>query len=213
MNKPSLFVGLDGSESNTQADVIPFIETKPLELDSFHIKHQFEDLDEYTHILFTSKNGVKYFFEALDHFQIDPSILHGKISICIGQSTKKALESFGIKKILTPRESTQEGLIEMLAMMDVKHSYFLLPRSNLSRKTLVNALKRWRIRMQVCDLYTTVSKIPSPLPDLSKYNEIIFSSPSSVDSFKKIFPRIPRDLKYTAIGPVTKKYLFENLHK
>jgi uroporphyrinogen-III synthase len=53
------------------------------------------------------------------------------------------------------------------------------------------------------DLYETVAQRVEPVPDLRLFDEIVFTSPSTVDAFFEIFGHIPSGKKIVAIGPVT----------
>jgi len=63
------------------------------------------------------------------------------------------------------------------------------------------------VRHQVCDLYQTVFQKPGPLPDLSKVDEIIFTSPSTIKGFIAAFGAIPTNKKLTCMGPITEEEL------
>ena len=210
MEKPSLYIGTK-TEFEKGVEYIPFIKVVPKPFDSFSIKHQFADIKEYTHIIFTSKNAVTIFFQALDYFKLSQTVLEDKVVICIGEATRKALESFGVKNTIVSKEATQEGVIETLAFLDLKNAYVFYPRSSRARQTLRNALLLWEVRVQVCDLYDTVCDLPKELPDLNVYKEVIFSSPSTIDAFKSAFSSVPEGVKLKSIGPVTESYLKEKL--
>lgn len=206
MNRTSLYIGT-ATEKKEGVEYISFIETKPRSFDSFQIKHQFFDMAEYTHIIFTSKNTVQFFLQAFEYFGFDKSFLKDKIFFCIGDRTAKPLMNFCDVEVVLPEESTQEGLVDVISLYDLNNAYIFFPRSSRARAYLSNVLRRWGIRVQLCDLYDTKTKIPEKLPDLNNFQEIIFSSPSTVDAFFAIFPDKPKHLKLTPIGPITTRYL------
>ena len=60
-----------------------------------------------------------------------------------------------------------------------------------------------------CALYDTVTYLPTPQLNLVEFDEIIFTSPSTVDAFVEIFRELPSDINLIAIGPITEDYLSE----
>ena len=54
-----------------------------------------------------------------------------------------------------------------------------------------------------CTLYDTVIVKPNPLPNLDEFDEIIFTSPSTVEGFLEAYKTLPSDKRLTPIGPVT----------
>jgi len=175
----------------------PIIQTVPLEVPT----HLLDDFPKYTHILFTSKNGVRIFFQAFK------GSLERKQIVAIGKSTAAALLQEGHQPDHVASQESQEGVIELLEAQDLSVAYIFYPRSSLARKNLENFMLERRIRHQICDLYTTVFEKPDPLPDLRQFDEIIFTSPSTVKAFLAAFGSIPPDKKLTSIGPITEEEL------
>jgi uroporphyrinogen-III synthase len=160
-----------------------------------------EDFDDYTHILITSKNAAAIFLSQIK----DKEALKGKQIIAIGKSTaaKLAQEEF----VLVAQDESQEGIIELLKTQDLHDAYIFYPRSTLARKKLENYMIGRAVRHQVCDLYETVFQKPEPFPDFAKIDEIIFTSPSTVKGFIAAFGSIPSNKKLTCIGPITEEEL------
>jgi hydroxymethylbilane synthase len=178
----------------------PLIQTLPLEIPL----HLWDDFSDYTHILFTSKNAVAIFLQALKKKSYT---LENKQLVAIGKSTAGKLQQEGYTPHLIASQESQEGVIELLRMQDLKDAYIFYPRSSLARKKLEDFLIERGIRHQICDLYETVFQQPEPLPDLNHFGEIIFTSPSTVRSFLAAFGSIPPDKKLTCIGAITKAEL------
>ncbi len=165
-------------------------------------QHILEDMPEYTHFIFTSKNGVAIFFQAVG--KVD---LSGKEIIAIGQSTASRLVLEGYQPTLVAEEETQEGVISLLCLMELEDGYILLPHSALARHALENFLIAKGVRYQICDLYDTVTQKIEPIPNLDTIDEIVFTSPSTVRAFVEIFSRIPDNKELTCLGPITKEEL------
>lgn len=149
---------------------------------------------QFTHIIFTSQTTVHYWPGPWD-----------KILLAIGPATAAALQTRGLKSLLAP-EATQEGVIELIKDMD---GYFFLPRSRLARSSLTDYMRERGIRHFVLDLYDTVFQKLEPVPNLADFDEIVFTSPSTVEGFLRIYGEFPKGKNLTAIGPITERVLNE----
>lgn len=186
-----LYLGTEPCEGTIHYPVIKIV---PLEVSP----QQWEAFPTFTHILFTSKNSVKL-LSYLD--------LQRKQMLAIGQKTASALIQAGYTPSAVAKIETQEGMIDLLKMQDMKEANVLYPRSAIARKCLEQFLAQQGIRHQIWDLYTTVFQKPLPLPDLNLVDEIIFTSPSTVRGFIEAFGPLPLDKKLTCIGPITQAEL------
>lgn len=155
-----------------------------------HVEKALEKWADFTHVIFTSQTAVEYW----------PGPWDKKI-VAIGLSTASALREKGCSPVIAP-EATQEGVMQV-----IEEGYYLLPRSRRARSALTDFMKNKGIRFFVLDLYDTVFQKLEPVPDLSQFDEIIFSSPSTVEGFLRIFGKLPQDVQLTAIGPITKRAL------
>ncbi len=200
-----LHVGLSAPKEGTH---LPLIEIIPRDFDSFEIQKAFADMEEYTHLIFTSKKGVEVFFQCLDHYGL---MLGKKKVLAVGKRTAAALRKKGIGEVQVAVEETQEGIIHLLALEELEKAYILLPQSALARPTLAATLRVRRVRHQVCPLYDTKTRWPEKKPDLKNFDEVCFTSPSTVRAFQAVFGKVPKGMKVSAIGPITEYNLKLNL--
>ena len=211
--KTTLYLGTDPTqfESHGQSEGhlvhYPVIQIVPRDFNDRQIKRAYDDLDEYTHFIFTSKNAVKVFAGHLSQMNKLVSDLQEKTVIAIGEVTAAHLAARGLPPSLVCQEETQEGVIHVLNDLNLDDAYIFVPRSSLSRPVLVHYFKEREIRCQACDLYDTVPNRIEPKPDLSEVDEIVFTSPSTVTAFLEIFGALPIGKKCLAIGPVTESAL------
>lgn len=157
-----------------------------------------------THLVFTSKNGVNCFFEALKSKNLK---LGHHTFIAVGAATAQKLHDEGIKDVLVAREPCQEGIIELLETLDLQGATLFLPGASKCRPILQDFLRSKNIFYTHCALYDTVANLKQPQPDLTLINEIHFTSPSTVEAFLAIFGSLPPDKKLIAIGQVTESAL------
>lgn len=220
-NKKILFTGLSKERFFIKGNYthIPMIEIKPLkdynELDNWikEICYQPSTINYkpiFDWIVFTSRYGVEYFFERLNRFGYDSRCLFGIKIAAIGNSTANKLKEYGIIADLVPEKETSSGLLsefkKILKPSTINHKLstkIFLPRSDISDKGLSNALKKLGADVITSFAYRNV--MPKDLPDLdlNNFDEIMFTSPSTVRNFKKRYKKIPRHIKARCIGDVT----------
>lgn len=189
-----LYLGLDPSRYPQSRKLLhyPVIRTEKIHSESFL---QAKVLwPQFTHVIFTSKTAVSYWFEE--------ETGEGKIVIAVGKSTAEELEKRGIDPLVAKRE-TQEGVIELLETLDLRGAYIFWPRSKRARPVLESYLSH--MRYCALDLYDTVLQKPEPVPDLREVDEIVFTSPSTVRGFLAIYGFLPKNKTLRAIGPVTRE--------
>ena len=206
----TLYLGLDPSNYQTKNRLIhcPIIQTIASPFDLPQIRHVFENILSYTHIIFTSKVGAHLFFDCLTYYGHEKkSLLIQKKIMAIGSATADVIEQRGGTVFEIAKETTQEGVIKMLKMHNLKRAFLLVPCSSLARPHLSRFLRAQNIGYTRCELYETRAKKTKQMPNLERVDEILFTSPSTVDAFQKIVGMIPKNKKLTCIGPITKNRL------
>lgn len=192
--KKRLYLGLECALDLSDWLHFPVIKIVPREI------HTALKLESYTHLIFTSKTAVKILNEKT-------RIPKECTIISVGSKTSAALESLNIICHYTAKEETAEGIVDLLETMDLKKAHVFWPHSALSRSLLTDYFEKKDILCTDCVLYDTVLHNPGPLPNLQNIEEILFTSPSTVDNFLILCPKIPPHIKLTAIGPVTRQHL------
>jgi len=182
----TLYLGLKAEKNTFHYPVIKTIDL-PISQEIFSLWKNF------THIIFTSKETVRYWKGPWD-----------KIPIAIGSATATALKQKGLIPLVAP-VATQEGIITLL--QTIKNGHFFYPHSKRARPLLRDYMKKHQIPYFSFPLYDTVLQKLEPVPDLNDFDEIVFTSPSTVEGFLQIYKSLPQDKKLTAIGPITKAAL------
>ncbi|MFH2070501.1 MAG: uroporphyrinogen-III C-methyltransferase [Elusimicrobiota bacterium] len=183
---------------------IPAIEIKPSE-DYGELDNRIKKIEMIDWVIFTSRFGVYYFFERLYKSGYDVRALSGINIAAIGSSTANKLKEYGIAADMTPEEECSAGLLSEFKKINIKGRKILLPRSDIADKGLTDGLRKLGAEVFPCVAYRNV--MPENLPDMNFdfFDEIIFSSPSTVRNFIKRYGMPPERIKIRAIGPVTKK--------
>ncbi len=198
-------------EEGAQVIEFPTIEVVPLRTWT-RIDKAIENLDRYNWLIFTSVNGVIFFFQRLRQKQSDVRDLKGIRIAAIGEQTKNEINKMGINADLIPEEYRAEGLIKLFEKINVKGSRVLIPRARIARKILPMKLRNMGASVDVFPVYET--KMPGKLK-IDKVRKLLrngfidvitFTSSSTVKNF---FSMIGRDKKIISrstiacIGPIT----------
>lgn len=178
-------------------------------------------LDDYGWIIFTSANGVEYFWsELLKHGKDARSLGRSKIA-CIGSATAKALAQKGIQADLVPESYVAESVAAALIARECENlrgMRILLPRAAAAREILPEELARHGAIVDVIPLYEALAD-QSGAEHICKMLEngllncVTFASSSTVRNFLECVPadlvRAHPEMVLAAIGPVTAKTLEE----
>lgn len=213
--KTILYLGTDPTSFARRGDWdghlihFPVIEIIPKTPCEPSLQAAYDHLPHYTHLLFTSKNSVRIFFQHMKELRIAREVLSLPTFLAIGSVTAAHLHAHGFPAHHVAEEESQEGLILLLEQLPLQEAYFFFPRSVLSRPLLIDYLREKKIRFQATDLYDTRTRKQDILPNLDRVDEIVFTSPSTVRGFLEIFGELPSHKKLLAVGPVTQQALEE----
>lgn len=198
------------------------INIKPV--DSYEIlDSEIERLEEYHWILFTSLNGVKYFFERLHAKGMDARDLKGPDIAAIGKSTADLLLTYGINADLIPNTFTGEGLATSLLDLGVEGRNILIPRALHGREILPETLRGAGAQVTVAPVYRNCPaegdrEVMRSLLNEKGIDMVTFTSSSTVRNFlamvdagsQEELKEILTGVKIAAIGPITAKTVTDN---
>ncbi len=186
--------------------VAPPEDVKPLD-------RAIENLSSYDWLIFTSVNGVNFFFERLFQKNKDVRALKDIHTAVIGPATEKRLFDFGFKSDMVPESYRAESVVKAFAGKDVAGKKILLPRAKEARPVLPLELKKMGAVVDEVAVYRTQAVKDNADVLSARLKErtidmITFTSSSTVKNFHALFPN--EDLKdlmqgvtIASIGPVT----------
>lgn len=193
-------------------------------VDSYEILDgELERIVEYHWILFTSLNGVKYFFKRLFARGMDARDLKGPDIAVVGKSTADLLLSYGINADLIPPTFTGEGLAESLLDQGVEGRNILIPRAKVGREILPETLRGGGAQVTVSPVYQNVppqgrkDELRAEL-ESGEVDMVTFTSSSTVRNFLTMVDAGDQDellklmngVKIAAIGPITAKTMTDS---
>lgn len=174
-------------------------------------------LTDYSHIIFTSINGVEIFFDSLARCGKDARAFGNLHITAIGEGTKNALLARGLQADFVPDKYVGEELVSGLAPLLNKGSRVLIPRSKNARIYVVEELSK------ICPVdevqsYETIREDHATVDPLEMLNNkeidyITFTSSTTVEFFVEKIGAAHIDAINTAkcvsIGPQTSKKCLE----
>lgn len=193
-----------------EAILFPVIEIRPIE-NNIALDRALEQLSRYEWIVFTSVNAVNVVFERLSS-SLKKEVLSVKFAT-IGPKTAKALRARGVISDFLPDEYVAEAILPGLG--DMRGKWVLLPRAEIARKALPEAIANAGGIPHEISVYKTLPAQPDPngLTVLkSGVNVITLTSPSTVRNFVAIAKQnrldpfhLPNNPIFVCIGPITEQ--------
>ncbi len=198
-------------EEGARVIEFPTIEVVPLR-ELGRLDRAIGELGRYDWLIFTSVNGVDFFFDRLRQKNKDVRELKGVRIAAIGEQTRNEINKIGVEADLVPEEFRAEGLIKLFEKIIIRGNRILIPRAKTAREILPSKLREMGARVDVLPVYET------RMPGKSKTGKIIrllqkgeidvitFASSSTAKNF---FSMTGKDAKLVSksaiacIGPVT----------
>lgn len=156
-------------------------------------------------ILFTSKNAVYFFMQALLSMSLDSRALHNKSIVSLTKPIGETLKTLGLLPNYIATNPYQETILTCIPENKLKNKTILYPTSTLAMKTLNDIAQKKGAHVYHHDLYTTRLRSCDYLTIRSD-DILVFFSPSAVES---VFTQTswPHPKTAIAIGKTTYKKL------
>jgi uroporphyrinogen III methyltransferase/synthase len=190
----------------------PTIKVRPPE-DEMPLEKAIEALSRYDWLVFTSVNGVNFFFDRLFQKGLDVRALSNLHTAVIGPATEKRLFDFGLKSDIVPESYRAESVIDAFRSENIKGKKILLPRAKEARPILPVELTKMGAVVDEIAAYCThavqdnIEDLLSELED-GAIDVITFTSSSTVTNFKALLPpdrfeNLMQNVFIASIGPIT----------
>ena len=186
-----------------------------------------EYLSHISYILFTSQYAVKGFMRVIEYTYYQTYPNKDLKVISIGKTTTEALHKAGFKDVIQVDEDNRYGVIEwfkkerpkFLEQHPIEIEYgeeipaVLYPCSSLSPDDIPEALFALRYNVTKWTVYNNeLPKNPRRV-NLNHFKRIVFTSPSTIDNFIKLYGKLPENTEFITRGPITQAHLEEVLNK
>jgi uroporphyrinogen III methyltransferase/synthase len=190
----------------------PTIEVAPVK-DLGPLDRAIEKIDQYDWLVFTSVNGVRFFFERLSALGRDVRALGRLKTAAIGPATAAALKERGLNTDIMPESYRAESIAAVFKGLDVAGSKILLPRADGARPVLPLELSRMGARVEEIITYRTHPADHSAAELIAKLENrkvdvITFTSSSTATNFRALLPdarfeQLLQGVTVASIGPIT----------
>lgn len=194
----------------------PLISIQPADEHKEQIKKDLAHLSNMDWIVFTSTNGVKYFFHWLSEFNIKIDYAEYKFA-CIGSATNAELRKFGASSEFNIEAKDATEFAENLSKhLGNSKKQILIPSGNIAKESIENVLggKHSIQKVVVYNTFENTHQIKE-LSDLIRNNStcyVLFLSPSAVRGFKNSLTAdvLISSVKCIPIGKITNLELTRN---
>ena len=187
-----------------------------------------DNYSEISYLLFTSQYAVKGFMRVVEDTDYKQYTNKDLKVISIGKTTTEALHKAGFKDVIQVDEDNRYGVIEWFKKerpkfleqhpIEIDHGEeieeipaVLYPCSSLSPDDIPEALFALRYNVTKWTVYNNnLPKNPRRV-NLNHFKRIVFTSPSTIDNFIKLYGKLPENTEFITRGPVTQAHLEEVL--
>lgn len=186
-------------------DVLPPADPAPLDA-------ALSALERYRWVVFTSANGVEFFFRRLWESGRDARALAATRIAVVGEATANALAGLGLRPDLVPERFRGEALVAPLADACAPGDRVLLARGDLASPDLPAGLRARGVAVEEAVAYRTVparegGEEVRRLLSAGHLDAVTFASPSAVENFLAAVGEdaagLLGDAVVACIGPVT----------
>ncbi|MCZ8513328.1 uroporphyrinogen-III C-methyltransferase [Paenibacillus filicis] len=173
-------------------------------------------LHQYDWVLFTSVNGVEYFFKRMQELRIDIRSLAKARIAAVGPKTAEALEQRGLLAEMVPAEFQADALLGTLESELRAGERVLLPTADIAKDILPKRLAELGLHVTKLDVYETVLDTDGGAEVIELLKErklhiITFTSSSTVtnllSALRELGEEDPIELlrgcRIACIGPIT----------
>jgi len=170
-------------------------------------------LQSYDWVIFTSVNGVDFFWRRLSEKMKKPQV-PSTLKVCaIGPATARQLQEKGIHVDHTPKEFVAESILQGFEKMALRGKRILLARVKRARDILPKGLRTLGAEVEIVEAYRTVKprggarRLKNILAN-GKVDVITFTSSSTVNHFVELLKKedvkeLLKGITIACIGPVT----------
>ena len=185
-----------------------------------------DNFSEISYLLFTSQYAVKGFMRVIEYTSYQQYTDKELKVISIGKTTTEALHKAGFKDVIQVDEDNRYGVIEWFKKerpkflerhpIEIEHGEeyeeipaVLYPCSSLSPDDIPEALFALRYNVTKWTVYNNVLPKHVRRVNLNHFKRIVFTSPSTIDNFIKLYGKLPENTEFITRGPITQAHLEE----
>ncbi|CQR48044.1 uroporphyrinogen-III synthase [Paraliobacillus sp. PM-2] len=164
-------------------------------------RKKLNQIKDYDWIFFTSANGVRFFFENMQYYQISQSQLKDVKFAVIGEKSEQTLQFYGYQASFLPSKYQATEMADQFVYFFGKDNRVLLALGNKSSLEVQKVLTNKAIETEMIIVYETLNETAyqEALTKWIKQDKLdvyTFTSPSTVHSFDDQTKGIPDETAY-----------------
>jgi uroporphyrinogen III methyltransferase/synthase len=163
------------------------------------------NLDYYNWLVFTSMYAVEHFFHRIFDTGKDTRILSNIKIASIGKVTSGRLYKYGINPDIQATKESSDGVLKLFRQRGINNANILIPRSNLAQNLLPDGLESIGNIVDKLTVYENNMPQIKKKFDIENFDQVIFTSPSGVDNFIKVYGKLPLKPEIISRGKETRK--------
>jgi uroporphyrinogen-III synthase len=187
---------------NVKLDFFPFIRVEGVSAKEF--RKQRIDIQDYTAVVFTSRNAVDHFFRICEEMKI--KISQDCKYFCITEAVALYLQKFILyrkRKVFYGADGAVKSLLDVITKHK-NNEKFLLPCSDIRKNDIHDYLTANNCEYATAQLHKTLSNDVREIVGSNAYDMIVFFSPAGVKSLLESFPSYEQNGMFIgAFGPTT----------
>lgn len=191
---------------NLKLEFRPFIQVEVI--DSREFRKQRIDLNEFTAVIFTSRNAIDHYFHICEEMRVKVS--QDMKYFCVSEAIALYLQKY--VQYRKRKVFFGDGAMKSIMTYLNKHKdneKFLLPCSDIRKADLPEFLRKNKFDFTEAIFYHTVASDLSDLKELT-FDMIVFFSPVGVKSLFHNFPNFKQEnTRIAAFGPTTCKAVID----
>ncbi len=194
---------------------MPTIDVRPLPLDDFGWA-QLKNLDRFNWIVFTSPNGLRFFFDRLFELQNHYSLPERLKIAVVGKKTASHLECYGTSASFINLGNTAEDFSADFINRVNQGERVLFPIGNLARSVIEDKISKKAECTRVLFYETVMPKtVDNEILSLivnDQYDLIVLTSPSGCNNLLRLLDgkSDPSQLRLVCIGQTTSAEVIRN---
>ncbi len=190
------------SKYGVNIDFHPFFKVEPLTAKEF--RTQKINILDYTAIVFTARTTIDAFFRLCEELRI--TVPETMKYFCVSEAIALYLQKHIVyrKRKIFFGNGTTASIVDSIGTKH-KDENFLLATADTNKADLHKLFVKAKLKHESAVFIKTINSDLSQL-DLSKYQMLVFYSPSDINSLQENFPEFEqKDLMFATFGPATAK--------
>lgn len=182
----------------------PLIDIAPVE-DPTPLQKACAQIERYDYLLLTSRFAVRHVMPLLS--ALPPNLR----VVSIGDTTTEALHELGVEQVEQVHEDNRYGVVAWFERQP--RGRILFPRSSIAPAFIVDFLRALGYEVDALTAYINRMPAQPEKVDLQTVERIVFTAPSTVVRFVKLYGALPADKELVARGPITQHAIEQQLKK